>query len=324
MSLYAATAPAPGSKPSPRRQPIVPPRKPIDIGTLRARLAATQPNSGAPASEWQGVSEERWKTVTFADIPAAAYDHVLQELLKGMLFETTVAAEQQITKAATAIARGGKSANSARGRVNFGDTEEPTPLSAGPSAALAGSTVANSALGGAPTMYTRLHQAYNSVMADFATTETERQQARTKLQDATSSTPDTTNASTPTPSEAVGAKSSFSATVGSLCDRRVKQYERMLQASREEVGDLAAQLEDLREAHENVHADLNRSYREYDKVQRQLLEAIDRERQREAEESDKARRKQALTERQDARWKTKAIGQIPAESGAEAAPGRDL
>uniref|UniRef100_A0A7S1QTS0 Uncharacterized protein n=1 Tax=Neobodo designis TaxID=312471 RepID=A0A7S1QTS0_NEODS len=325
-SMYAATAPT-GAKPSPRRQPIVPPRKPVDLGALRAQLTASMPaKGGVRASEWEGISAERWLSVTFADIPTSTYDHLLQELLKGMLYETTVAAEQQIVKAAAATARLPRPDPTTQGRgVNFGE-DEPTPLTAGPSGSVGGFAT-QSALGGAPTMYARLHRAYNTVMADFATTEAERDEARAALRGGGDGSSDTTPAATAptTPQPEAQARASFSATVGQLCDRRVKQYERLLQAAREDAADLSAQLGDLRQAHEQVHADLNRSYREYDKVQKQLLAAIDRERKRDEEAAERARRNRALTERQDERWRTKTIGQLPGDThDAAVAPGEDL
>ena len=276
----AARAPAP-----PRRQPIVAPRKPVDIEALRQQLLAqggrdAGAGRGGAAAPFRAATAADWTTVTFADIPSAAYDHLLQELLKGMLFETTRAAETEIAQTHASNADARRSGRKAAGQVAFGD--EPVPLVAGASLA---APLDSSRLGSGsiapraptvPSLYSRLHTAYNAVMTEFAATEAERARAAAALSGSSSCGAGVDAA--PSAGSSL-AERSFAATLGGLADRRVRQLERLLDGAREEAQAAAEQLEDLRAAHDQVHRELTRSYREYDKVQRQLLDLVERERQ---------------------------------------------
>jgi hypothetical protein len=293
MSLYSVSQPQPqqSSKPSPRRQPIVPQRKPVDpYALLRQYRETAVGNVPSDSSPWRTIGAQQWAAVSFTDIPPAAYDRVLEEVLKGMLYETTRAAEEELGRIATA-----SNTASIAGSRNGVSFAEPAPLIAGPTSAA--SLLAPALAPAVPSMYARMTRAYNSVMAMFGASEPERDQAATSLE-----TTQRLTASDISPASVT--MPSFAATLGSLCDRRVKQCERMLKAARGESEELSMQLDDLRAAHEQVHQDLNRSYREYDKVQRQLLEALEREKAARGTSSN-------VAQRQDERWKVKALGGLP-------------
>jgi hypothetical protein len=305
MSLYTAlgsSAPSPrepsGKGTSSSRRPFAQPaRRPhAEVMALiqQYRNKDSTDNSSKSAACWKQATETDWANLSFADIPPQAYDHVLAEVLKGMLFDTVRAAELELEKC-SARGDGAQQSRGSKG-VSFGDANEPSPQHAGGTAVTSltkSPTSDASAVATVPSMYARMTRAYSNVMTLYATTEHARHEAQQAL--STSSRSE----GAPMGSDAHAVSRSFSATLGGLCDRRVRQYERLLQGTRDENDELNAQLEDLRAAHERVHKELNQSYREYDKVQRQLLELL-----------DKDKRRGATTERQNERLQAKPLLQM--------------
>lgn len=261
--------------PSPRRQPIVPPRKPVNIAALKAQLSGQLVTLDGSKLDNNNPPKESgsWSTISFADIPTTAYDHILREVLKGMLLESAKQAEKVL---ASQVEAAKARAQSTSGKQPFGGVSfqqdhhqpfgEPTPQIAG-SAGVEPSPVANDyAVTMSPpsitTLYSRLQAAYNSVMSDFAGVEDTAPEPPTLGSSIVQSSP---------------AFKSFASTLNSLSDRRVRQYESMLQSTRDDLVYVSNQLDDLRKAHDQVHQELTRSYKQYDAVQRQLLDALARE-----------------------------------------------
>lgn len=229
-----------------------------------------------------------WSTVTFADIPPECLDRVLEEVLKGMLFHQSAAAQQSTKTTAP------RRKTSPRSDTSSADVAPPPP-----------------------SLYARVMASYNAVMRQFAasaaSSDAPRQDAESEVRkDEPSSVANATfasrrsirtlevdggllpHASLVTPIVVsrpfgLGSVSSVSATLSlpaagpaqgagsgmaSLSDRRVQQLERIAASLREENSELGMKLDDLHAAHRSVHQELNASYKEYDALQRRLIDVL--------------------------------------------------
>ena len=66
----------------------------------------------------------------------------------------------------------------------------------------------------------------------------------------------------------------LNATMSGFVDKRITQMELLVMGLTEDKGHLQAQLDDLRAVHDQLHSELTRSYKEYDLVQRHVMDLL--------------------------------------------------
>jgi hypothetical protein len=233
--------------------------------------------------------DSAWATLRFTDIPHECYAHVLAEALKGMMF---VNATKQRDGVADAVDEATQQHRLATAPPEAYDVQLTLPATFAGGAMPPEATVSTAG----PTLFSSMMKTYNAVLATFGASAAEREADASVPSTATGGDRKATS-----PNEGGGgggfgafggggassrdraapqAMIGLNATMSGFVDKRVSQMEAIVVGLRDDRDHLRMQLDDLRVVHDQLHSELTRSYKEYDAVQRQLMELLAQKRGR--------------------------------------------